>query len=68
MRLSLKSENNKENCCKYHEGQNVSKMIDDNNWVRSKVDFQNIKFACKVCKYEKIYQIMGLEKEIKTLL
>ena len=68
MKLSLKSENNKENSCEYHIGQNVSKMIDDINWVRSKVDFNNIKFTCRVCKYEKVYQIMGIDKEIKTLL
>ena len=68
MKLNLKSENNKENCCEYHNGQNVSKMIDDKNWVRSKVDFKTLKFTCKVCKYEKIYIIPELAKDIKTLL
>jgi len=64
MKFKLKAENNKTHCCEYHKGQNLSKMMDDLNWVHSKIDYRTFKFTCSECEYEKIYELVLPEREI----
>jgi len=59
----LKTENNKTHCCEYHKGQNLSLMMDDPNWIRSKIDYRTFKFTCLECEYEKIYELVQPVKE-----
>jgi hypothetical protein len=61
--FKLKTENNKTHCCEYHKGQNLSQMMDDKNWVHSKVDYRTFKFTCSECEYEKIYEMVDKVKE-----
>jgi len=68
MIFRLKSENNKANCCKYHLKQNLNDIIEDCNWVKSKAGYKTIKFICRVCFYERIYEVVETLKPIKTLL
>jgi hypothetical protein len=64
MKFRLKAENNKTHCCEYHKGQNMSKIFEDTNFVRSKLDYRTVKFTCSICEYERIYEQLPPEKEI----
>jgi hypothetical protein len=64
MKFRLKTENNKVDSCEYHKGQNMSKIFDDPNFVKSRIDYRTFKFTCSECSYERIYEQLPPEKEI----